>query len=139
MKTLIEKAITEKTKAIVVMHYAGVACAMDKIMNLADKFKLWVIEDAAQAMLSKHKNKYLGAIGHFGCLSFHETKNIISGEGGALLINDTDLIERAEIILEKGTDRKAILQRPGEQIFLDGYWFILFAQRTVERFSVCST
>ena len=104
-ETLVENAITEKTRAIVVMHYAGIACAMDEIMNLADKHKLKVIEDAAHAMLSKHKGKYLGTIGHLGCLSFHETKNIISGEGGALLINDSDLIERAEIIWEKGTNR----------------------------------
>ena len=103
-ETLIRDAITEKTKAIVPVHYAGMACAMNKIMELAEKYKLWVIEDAAQALLSKN-NKFLGTIGHLGCLSFHETKNIISGEGGALLINDPQFLERSEIIREKGTNR----------------------------------
>jgi dTDP-4-amino-4,6-dideoxygalactose transaminase len=102
---LIQKAITDRTKAIVPVHYAGVACAMDEIMEMADRYKLWVIEDAAQAFLSTHNGKYLGSIGHLGCLSFHETKNIISGEGGALLVNDPEMIERAEIIREKGTNR----------------------------------
>ncbi len=102
---LIEKAITSKTKAIVPVHYAGVACAMDEIMEMADKYKLWVVEDAAQAFLSTHNGKYMGSIGHLGCFSFHETKNIISGEGGALLVNDSKMIERAEIIREKGTNR----------------------------------
>ncbi len=102
---LIENAVTSRTKAIVPVHYAGRACAMQKIMDLAEKYKLMVIEDAAQALLSTWGGKYLGTIGHLGCLSFHETKNIISGEGGALLINDPDLIQRAEIIREKGTDR----------------------------------
>lgn len=102
---LIEKAVTEKTKAIVPVHYAGVPCEMVPIMELADKYKLWVIEDAAQALLSVKNGRYLGTIGHLGCLSFHETKNIISGEGGALLVNDPRLIERSEIIREKGTNR----------------------------------
>ena len=102
---LIESAITPKTKAIVPVHYAGVACAMDQIMEMADRYKLWVVEDAAQALLSTHNGQYLGAIGHLGCLSFHETKNIISGEGGALLVNHEGLVERAEIIREKGTNR----------------------------------
>lgn len=101
----IESAITEKTKAIVPVHYAGVGCEMDTIMAIAQKHKLYVIEDAAQAILANYNNKKLGSIGHLGCLSFHETKNVISGEGGALLINDTKLIERAEIIREKGTNR----------------------------------
>jgi dTDP-4-amino-4,6-dideoxygalactose transaminase len=104
-ESLILRAITEKTKAIVPVHYAGVACAMDEIMSLAEQYKLWVIEDAAQALLSVHNGSHLGTIGHMGCLSFHETKNIISGEGGALLLNDADLIDRAEIIREKGTNR----------------------------------
>lgn len=104
-ESLIQKAISKKTKAIVPVHYAGVACAMDEIMALAEQFKLWVIEDAAQALLSVHNGSQLGTIGHMGCLSFHETKNIISGEGGALLINDASLIDRAEIIREKGTNR----------------------------------
>jgi len=101
----IEQAITTKTRAIVPVHYAGVPCAMDKIMDIAERHGLIVIEDAAQSLLSTYRDKYLGAIGHLGCLSFHETKNIISGEGGALLINDKRFIERAEIIREKGTNR----------------------------------
>jgi dTDP-4-amino-4,6-dideoxygalactose transaminase len=104
-ESLIEKTITERTKAIVPVHYAGRACAMNRILHIAEKYNLFVIEDAAQALLSKFHDKYLGTIGHLGCLSFHETKNIISGEGGALLINDRELMNRAEIIWEKGTDR----------------------------------
>jgi len=102
---LIEAAITPKTRAIVPVHYAGVPCEMDRIMSIAKKHNLLVVEDAAQAMLSTYNGKFLGTIGHFGCLSFHETKNIISGEGGALLINDARYVERAEIIREKGTNR----------------------------------
>ena len=102
----IEAAITHKTKAIVPVHYAGNPCAMDEIMDIAFRHKLFVIEDAAQALLSTHGKDYLGTIGHFGAISFHETKNIISGEGGALLINRNDFIERAEIVWEKGTNRK---------------------------------
>jgi dTDP-4-amino-4,6-dideoxygalactose transaminase len=102
---LIEAAITPKTRAIVPVHYAGVPCEMDVIMDIAKRHKLLVVEDAAQALLSTYKGKALGTIGHFGCLSFHETKNIISGEGGALLINDERFFERAEIIREKGTNR----------------------------------
>lgn len=101
----ISQAITSKTKAIVPVHYAGVPCDMKKIMEIANQHNFWVIEDAAHALLSKYNDKFLGTIGHFGCLSFHETKNIISGEGGALLINDERFIERAEIIREKGTNR----------------------------------
>lgn len=102
---LIEAAITPKTRAIVPVHYAGVPCEMDIIMDIANRHKLLVVEDAAQALLSTYKGKALGTIGHFGCLSFHETKNIISGEGGALLINDERFFERAEVIREKGTNR----------------------------------
>jgi dTDP-4-amino-4,6-dideoxygalactose transaminase len=106
----IENLITKKTKAIVPVHYAGIACDMDKIMDLAHKYNLIVIEDAAQAIDSFYFNKYgekkaLGSIGHFGAFSFHETKNIISGEGGMLTINHEKYIERAEIIWEKGTNR----------------------------------
>jgi dTDP-4-amino-4,6-dideoxygalactose transaminase len=101
----LERAITPKTKAIVPMHYAGGPCAMDAIMEIADPNGLWVVEDAAQALLSTYRGRFLGTIGHLGCLSFHETKNIISGEGGALLVNDPGLAERAEIIREKGTNR----------------------------------
>jgi len=102
---LIEAAITPKTKAIVPVHYAGVACEMDAILSIAEKRNLPVVEDAAQAIMSSYRGKYLGTIGQLGCLSFHETKNIQCGEGGALLINDERFIERAEIIREKGTDR----------------------------------
>ena len=104
-ENLIEAAITPRTKVIVPVHYAGVPCEMDAIMAIADKHRLLVVEDAAQALLSNYKGRRLGAIGHLGCLSFHETKNIISGEGGALLINDERFIQRAEIIREKGTNR----------------------------------
>lgn len=102
---LIEDAITPKTKAIVPVHYAGVSCEMDYIMSLAHKYNLKVIEDAAQGIMSSYKGKKLGTIGDFGCYSFHETKNISMGEGGALLIAHNNNIEQAEIIREKGTDR----------------------------------
>lgn len=101
----IEAAITDRTKAIVVVHYAGVACEMDAIMGIADKHGLLVIEDAAQGVMSTYKGTALGTIGHLGCYSFHETKNVTSGEGGALLINDERFEERAEFIREKGTNR----------------------------------
>ena len=104
-ETKIEAAITPRTKAIVPVHYAGVACEMDVIMGIAQRHKLLVIEDAAQAVMSTYKGKPLGTIGHLGAYSFHETKNIISGEGGALLVNDERFAERAEIIREKGTNR----------------------------------
>lgn len=104
-ETKIEAAITEKTKAIVPVHYAGVGCEMDAIMAIARRHGLLVIEDAAQGIMASYKGRPLGSIGHLGCLSFHETKNIISGEGGALLINDPELAQRAEIIREKGTNR----------------------------------
>lgn len=102
----IEVAITNKTKAIVPVHYAGVACEMDKILEVAEKYNLFVIEDAAQGMMSSYKGKALGTIGHLGAFSFHETKNYTSGgEGGLLIINDNQFKERAEIIREKGTNR----------------------------------
>lgn len=104
-ENLIETAITEKTKVIVPVHYAGVACNMDKILEIAKKHNLFVVEDTAQGIFSKYKGKSLGTIGDYGCLSFHETKNLSMGEGGALLIRDIDRIDRAEIIREKGTDR----------------------------------
>lgn len=104
-ETLIEAAITERTKAIVPVHYAGVSCEMDKICDLAKKYHLLVIEDAAQGMMASYKGKPLGTIGDFGCYSFHETKNYSMGEGGALLIRDPAYIEQAEIIREKGTNR----------------------------------
>lgn len=101
----IEDAITSKTKVIVPVHYAGVACEMDKIMEIAGKYNLKVVEDAAQGVMSTYKGKALGTIGDFGCYSFHETKNYSMGEGGAILINDSLFIERAEILREKGTNR----------------------------------
>lgn len=101
----IEAAITKKTKAIVPVHYAGVSCEMDTIMDIARRHNLCVIEDAAQGVMSRYKGKALGTIGDFGCYSFHETKNYSMGEGGALLIKNADMIESAEILREKGTNR----------------------------------
>ena len=104
-ETLIEAAVTEKTKAVVPVHYAGVGCEMDTIMDIAARHHLYVIEDAAQGIMASYKGKPLGAIGDFGCFSFHETKNYSMGEGGALLIQHEKDIEDAEIFREKGTDR----------------------------------
>ena len=104
-ETLIESAITEKTRAIVPVHYAGVACEMDTILALADKYHLKVVEDAAQGVHAYYKGRALGTLGDFGCFSFHETKNYSMGEGGALLFQKDEYLERAEILREKGTDR----------------------------------
>lgn len=104
-ENLIEDAITNRTRAIVPVHYAGVACEMDKILELAERYNLKVVEDAAQGVMSEYKGQPLGSIGDFGCFSFHETKNYSMGEGGCLLIRDEDMAERAEIIREKGTNR----------------------------------
>ncbi|SDB63087.1 dTDP-4-amino-4,6-dideoxygalactose transaminase [Butyrivibrio sp. INlla16] len=101
----IEDAITNRTKAICVVHYAGVSCEMDTIMNIAKRYGLMVIEDAAQGVMSTYKGKYLGTIGDFGCYSFHETKNYSMGEGGAIVINNKAYEEKAEILREKGTNR----------------------------------
>jgi dTDP-4-amino-4,6-dideoxygalactose transaminase len=109
-ESLIEAAVTPRTRAIAVVHYAGVACEMDAVMAIAQRHNLLVVEDAAQALLSTYKGRNLGTIGHFGCFSFHETKNILSGEGGALLVNDERFIERAEIVREKGTNRSRFLR-----------------------------
>lgn len=109
-ENLIEEAITDKTKVIVPVHYAGVSCEMNKIMDIAKKYNLYVIEDAAQGVMSKYNGKYLGTIGDFGTYSFHETKNYTMGEGGALLIQNKDHIERAEIIREKGTNRSNFIR-----------------------------
>ncbi len=109
-ETKIEDAITERTRAIIVMHYAGVACEMDTIMDIARRHGLLVVEDAAQAVMAMYKGRYLGTIGDFGCYSFHETKNYSMGEGGAILVNDEKYIERAEILREKGTDRSKFLR-----------------------------
>lgn len=102
---LIENAMTEKTKAIVPVHYAGVSCEMDRIMEIAQKYQLKVVEDAAQGVMASYKGQALGTIGDYGCFSFHETKNLSMGEGGALLIKDPSMIEMAEIVREKGTNR----------------------------------
>lgn len=104
-ENLIEEAITDNTKVIIAMHYAGVACEMDQIMDIAKRHNLMVVEDAAQGIMSKYKGKSLGTIGDFGCYSFHETKNYSMGEGGAIVINNKKYIERAEILREKGTNR----------------------------------
>ena len=103
---LISRSITKRTKAIIVVHYAGFACDMLKIKKIAKKNNIFLIEDAAQSFLSKYKSKYLGTIGDIGCISFHETKNITSAEGGAILINNKKLIKKCSIILHKGTDRE---------------------------------
>ena len=109
-ENLIERAITGKTKAIVPVHYAGVGCEMDTILKIARRYRLLVIEDAAHGVKASYKGKELGTMGDFGALSFHETKNIISGEGGALLVNNSKFIKRAEIIWQKGTDRSRFLR-----------------------------
>ncbi|MFD1173547.1 dTDP-4-amino-4,6-dideoxygalactose transaminase [Oceanobacillus picturae] len=106
----VEAAITDKTKAIVVVHYAGVACDMDRILQIAEEHGIFLIEDAAQGLMSTYKGKALGTIGHMGTISFHETKNYTCGEGGALLLNDPQLIERAEILQEKGTNRSQFIR-----------------------------
>ncbi len=107
---LVEKLISKKTKAIVAMHYAGIACDMERIMTIAEKHNLFVVEDAAQCVDSFYKNKPLGSIGHMGAFSFHDTKNIISGEGGMIAVNDQRYLKRAEIIREKGTNRSAFFR-----------------------------
>lgn len=109
-ETKIESAITEKTKGIMVVHYAGISCEMDTIMDIAKRHNLIVIEDAAQGVMSTYKNRPLGTIGTFGCYSFHETKNYSMGEGGALVINSSKYNERAEILREKGTNRSKFLR-----------------------------
>lgn len=109
-ETLIEDAVTERTRAVVPVHYAGLACEMDSILDIASRHSLLVIEDAAQAHFSTYKGRSLGSIGHLGCLSFHETKNVISGEGGALVVNDERFGGRADIVRDKGTDRSRFLR-----------------------------
>ena len=112
---LIENSITEKTKAIIVVHYAGVSCKMDKINKLSKKYDLSIVEDNAHGLFGKYKNKYLGAFGTFSTQSFHETKNFSCGEGGSLFINDPNYIERAEIIREKGTNRSKFIRNEVEK------------------------
>jgi dTDP-4-amino-4,6-dideoxygalactose transaminase len=107
---LIEAALTPRTRAIVPVHYAGVGCEMDAILDIAARHGLMVIEDAAQAYGARYRGRPLGGLGHLGCLSFHETKNVVCGEGGALLVNDSSLLDRAEILREKGTNRSAFFR-----------------------------
>ena len=109
-ETLVERAVTPRTRAICVVHYAGVACEMDLLTDIAQRYRLMIIEDAAQALLSTYRGRSLGAIGDLGAVSFHETKNVIAGEGGALLIRDEPLVARAEIIREKGTNRSSFFR-----------------------------
>ena len=109
----LEDAITARTKAVVPVHYAGVGCEMDAIMEIANRRKIAVVEDNAHGLFGRYKGKYLGTFGALAAQSFHETKNFSSGEGGALLINDRELVERAEIVREKGTNRSAFLPRAG--------------------------
>jgi dTDP-4-amino-4,6-dideoxygalactose transaminase len=109
-ETLIEAAVTPRTRAVVPVHYAGVGCEMEPILELAQRRRLLVIEDAAQGLMTSHRGRSLGAIGQLGALSFHETKNVISGEGGALLVNDASFIGRAEIVREKGTNRSSFFR-----------------------------
>jgi dTDP-4-amino-4,6-dideoxygalactose transaminase len=109
-ESLIENAITDKTKAIIPVHYAGVSCEMDKIIEIAKKYNLYVVEDAAQGVMSKYKGSFLGTIGDIGCFSFHESKNYAMGEGGAVLIQNKDFIERAEIIRDAGTSKSKFLR-----------------------------
>lgn len=109
-ETKVEEAVTERTRAICVMHYGGVACEMDAIMDIARRHGLRVVEDAAQAVMASYRGRALGTIGDFGCFSFHETKNYSMGEGGALLVNDPAFVEKAEIMREKGTDRSRFMR-----------------------------
>ena len=109
-ETKIEAAITDRTRVITVMHYAGVACEMDAVMDIARRHGLLVVEDAAQAVMSTYKGRALGTIGDLGCYSFHETKNYVMGEGGAIVLNEEQYLERAEIIREKGTNRRQVLK-----------------------------
>lgn len=118
---LIEAAITPKTKALAVVHYAGVSCEMDAIMEIASRHHLFVVEDAAQGVMATYKGKALGTIGDFGCFSFHETKNFSMGEGGALLIRDTSAVEPAEIIREKGTNRSKFFRGQIDKYTWVGY------------------
>ena len=122
---LIEEAITEKTKAIVPIHYAGVSCEMDTILGIAKKYDLIVVEDAAQGVNATYKERYLGTIGHLGTYSFHETKNFISGEGGALVINDQRFLERSEIIREKGTNRSKFNRGEVDKYSWVDIWILL--------------
>ena len=136
-ETKIEAAITDKTKVICAMHYAGVACEMDTIMDIARRHGLKVVEDAAQGVMSTYKGKALGTIGDFGCFSFHETKNYSMGEGGALLIRDPEYNERAEILRGEGHQPGQVLPRSGGQIYLGGLRLQLPAQRDECRLPVC--
>jgi len=137
-ETKIEEIITEHTKVIVPVHYAGVACEMDTIMDIAHQNDLYVIEDAAQGVNAKYKDKFLGTIGDVGTYSFHETKNFICGEGGAIVVNNEKFIERAEIIREKGIDRSKFFRgEVNKYTWVD--WVILSAFRHTICLPLCST
>ena len=133
---LIEDAVTPRTRAIVPVHYAGVSCEMDSIVAIAKRHNLKVVEDAAQGIMASYKGRALGAIGDLGSFSFHETKNIISGEGGSLLVNDPRLASRAEIVREKGTDRGRFHSWRSGQIYLAGCWVFISAERNNRRISL---
>ena len=122
---LIEAAVTSRTRAIFPIHYAGVACEMDEIMAIAKRHNLLVVEDAAQGVFARYKGRWLGAIGHMGCYSFHETKNFSCGEGGALVVNDAVFEARAEILREKGTNRSQFLRAQ-----VDKYTWVASARPT---------
>ena len=135
-ETKIEDAITDRTKVIVPVHYAGVACEMDKIMDIARRHHLLVVEDAAQGVMAKYKGKDLGAIGDYGCYSFHETKNYSMGEGGATLIRDPENIERAEgehrtrrDLPREGNESEQVLPRADRQVHLGQLRFIVSSER----------
>ena len=128
-ESLVEAAITPRTRAIVPVHYAGVGCSMDAIMDVARRHRLTVIEDAAQGLLARYRDRPLGSIGHLAAISFHETKNVISGEGGALLINDERFLERAEIVWEKGTDRGRFFRGQVDKYTWAGHRLVVPAER----------
>ncbi len=134
-ETKIEQAITDRTKVIAVVHYAGVGCEMDTIMDIAKRHDLVVIEDAAQAVMSSYKGKALGTFGESGCYSFHETKNFSMGEGGAILLKDPSMIEDAEILREKGTNRSKFFRG---QIHMDELRIIISSERAECRISLCT-
>ncbi len=126
----IEKALTPRTKVIIPVHYAGVGCEMDKIMELAKPRNIWVMEDAAQGIFASYKGKALGSWGHMAAFSFHETKNIVCGEGGCLTINDPRLVARAEIVRDKGTNRQQFLNGQVDKYTWQDKRLFLFALGT---------
>ena len=130
----IERVITNRTRVIVPVHYAGSSCDMTELLRLAEIYKVLIVEDAAQAYGSKYKGKPLGSLGDFGTVSFHETKNVISGEGGALLINKNQYNEKAEIVREKGTNRKKILIGEVDKYTWDRFGFVILSSELISSF-----